>query len=166
MGLVAASVLFQTVPDFKKAVNYLFLSLGILGCVGVLILLTVESVPAGGAAGSGDEDEEGEEAGSHASLTQHDHGSGAHARKVSDDHEGAGKAQPPPTLYETLRLVYASRSMQLLVPIIFYCGASLGFHFANFPLLYQGACPSVPTVLPRVQLTGHSYIRKVIIKGF
>ena len=44
------------------------------------------------------------------------------------------------SLYATLNLVATSRAMQLLVPIIFYCGASLGFHFANFPLLYQGAC--------------------------
>lgn len=140
VGLLAASVLFQVMPDFKKAVNFLFLGLGILGCVGLLVLLTVESVPAGAPVADGsDEEEDGEDLGSHASLTQNDH-QALHGRKVSDDvgpGAEAGKAAPPPSFYETLRLVYASRAMQLLVPIIFYCGASLGFHFANFPLLYQ-----------------------------
>jgi hypothetical protein len=136
VGLLTSSIIFQAVPDFKTAVNYLFLSMGILGSVGVAILLTVTNVASGAsdkAAADGDDDAEADAA----SLMDNTDGA-AVGRKASDD--DGGKKPAPPSLIDTLRLVGSSRAMQLLVPIIFYNGASLGFHFANFPLLYQGAC--------------------------
>lgn len=130
VGLIASSIIFQSVANFSKAVNYLFLGLGIFGCLGVAVLLTVQSVPSGSASGPADDSE--------SALTANDHASTSD--KSSDDGAGGagGEASKPDiSLIETLKLVGTSRAMQLLIPVIFYNGASLGFHLANFPLLYQ-----------------------------
>ena len=138
--------MFQLVPDFKSAVNYLFLGFGVLGGVGSAILSTVVSVPSGDTPPppAGGEEEEG------APLAP---------RKVSDgggDSGGEdGKSSPSKSdsvsLVETLRLAARNRGMQLLIPIIFYNGASLGFQFASFPLLYQDldGPPPVLSLLPK-----------------
>lgn len=53
------------------------------------------------------------------------------------------------SLYDTLRLLAASRAMQLLVPIVFYNGASLGFMGATFPLVYQDTSATELKFLPK-----------------
>lgn len=132
VGLIASSVIFQTVSNYKTAVNYLFLGLGILGSCGVGILLTMTPVS------SSAEDDQMSEASQ--PLTPAGEVEAGSSDKRSDDDGGSKASAPPISIIETLRLVAKSVPMQLLVPIIFYNGASLGFHFANFPLLYQGGC--------------------------
>jgi hypothetical protein len=130
VGLIASSIILQAVPNFKTAVNYLFLGLGVVGSLGVAVLLTMRAVPSAAAAGDGADEPDD----SLSALTAHD----AQSDKHSDDESSAKRAGGGDvTLLDTLRLVRSSRAMQLLAPVIFYNGASLGFHLANFPLLYQ-----------------------------
>lgn len=56
---------------------------------------------------------------------------------ATEDDGAPASAVPSVSLYETAKLAWSSRPMQLLIPIIFYNGASLGFFSASFPLLYQ-----------------------------
>jgi hypothetical protein len=68
------------------------------------------------------------------------------AAEGGDAEDAAPPAAPSVSFYETARLAWASRPMQLLIPIIFYNGASLGFFSTSFPLIYQ--------VRPRGRATG------------
>ena len=156
IGLITSSVVFTLVPDIKTAVNYLFLGFGILGCVGVAILSTVVNVASGGTGSGSDDDEQ------RSALTANEHAPATLKGDDADgdagsDSKGAGDAVPQVSLYATVRLVATSRAMQLLVPIIFYCGASLGFHFANFPLLYQDGVDA-DGVVTSERLMGKKYV--------
>lgn len=90
---------------------------GAVGCVGIAILLSVKNAPAL------DDD-------------AHDGGDAETGAGDADDSHVTKKKRDV-TLLDTLRLIATSRGMQLLLPAIFYCGASLGFFGGTYPLIYQ-----------------------------
>ena len=101
-----------------------------LGVLGVLILAPVPaccSRRGGAAAAALDEKECG--------LLEE--GTAAAAAAINDGGEAAAKKPDDTSLLETLRFVASSRAMQLLVPLIFYNGASIGFFQTMYPLAYQ-----------------------------
>lgn len=134
VGLIASSLILQSVDtassNFGAVVKYMFGGFGAVGCLGIGILTLVRSAPPlsdaeglGGAdagGGGGGDEEEG------APLTA---GAGAGGA-------GGESKKEPVSLVATLRLLWASAQMKLLVPLIFYNGLCLGFNAGTYPLLY------------------------------
>lgn len=134
LGLIVASSIFVAVGTIDDSVKTpLFLGFGVIGSVGVLILAPFLSC---GTAKSG----AGVAAAAGGDASQHrllDDGSKAGSAEGSTNGSGSGSAEGSGTSFvETARFVVRSRQMQLLIPIIFYCGASLGFFQTMFPLSY------------------------------
>jgi MFS family permease len=97
------------------AVKWMFTGFGALGLGGVAVFFSLKNAPpmdAGERAGGDAEDGEGAKS-------------------------GAAPASAGATFLDTIRLIWSNRAMQLLLPAIFYTGASLGFFGATFPLVYQ-----------------------------
>lgn len=122
LGLIVASTIFVAVGSIDDSVKTpLFIGFGVIGSVGVLILAPFLSCgsakSSSGSSGAGD-------ASQHRLL---DDGS----KPLSDS-----SSESSTSFVETARFVVRSRQMQLLIPIIFYCGASLGFFQTMFPLSY------------------------------
>jgi MFS family permease len=147
VGLIISSVIFQTIPNFASAVKYMFLGFGVVGAAGILILSSVVSV--GGtsssapSSSSSDRDLEDESAATTTSSKDNDNDSTVQLLSKEDVQEGSKSDDV--SLVETLKLVYTSAAMRGLILIIFYNGASLGFQYATFALLYQTASDGTTT---------------------
>ena len=119
VGLVLSSIILGQAQSgafsLASAVTWMFIGFGALGVFGVCVFFSLTDAPPmksgeGGSLAASSDDEES-----------------------SDKDEKKGGA----SFYDTLQLIGTSRAMQLLLPVIFYCGASLGFFNATFPLMYQ-----------------------------
>ena len=64
-----------------------------------------------------------------------------------EEGDSAAPVAPGVSFYETITLAITSRPMQLLIPIIFYNGASLGFFMTSFPLIYEVRCAKAMCVV-------------------
>ena len=155
LGLIIASTIFVAAGEdaFKRTVTPLFLGFGGLATLGLAILAPLPCFGNGAAAtsttatagvrrgGDGGDDDDG-------------HANGLLAAEAAADSEAAaaapaaaGKAEDT-SFVETLRFVATNRAMQLLVPVIFYNGASLGFFQTMYPLSYQDKQNGPDKLLP------------------
>ena len=116
VGLVISSIVLGRAQagDFAlaSAIKYMFTAFGAIGAAGVAVIFSLKNAPPM-EAGEG-------------SLND-----GAVAAKAGGGQDSRA------SFYDTLSLLATSRAMQLLLPAIFFNGASLGFFNATFPLVWQ-----------------------------
>lgn len=133
VGLVMSSIILGQAQSgafsLKSAVTWMFIGFGALGVFGVSVFFSLTDAPP--------------------------MKSGEGVSVVSDEEDGIDKDEKKggASFYDTLQLIGSSRAMQLLLPVIFYCGASLGFFNATFPLIYQD-----PDVNTQTGLLPSSYV--------
>lgn len=154
VGLIVSSIILGEANNGKfslqTAVTYMFIGFGAIGCVGIAIMLSLKNAPSL------------QSSGGNTSSTEDNPRSVNHHHNDDDDVEDGminsekAKANNQVSLLDTLHLLVNSRAMLLLLPAIFYCGASLGFFGATFPLIYQD--PSKVTANDPVRLLPASYV--------
>lgn len=130
VGLIIASTIFVLAPNYKSTVTPLFIGFGVVGCVGVLILSPFWPFCKGSrSAGAVNSDS------STLGLLEggRSKADSPSAAAASSSSSGEGEV----SVVETVRFAWNSRAMQLLIPIIFYNGASLGFFQTMYPLSYE-----------------------------
>jgi len=144
VGLIVSSIILGEANNgkfsLKTAVTYMFIGFGVIGCAGIMILLSLKNAP---------------------SLNSTSTIQTATNSDDDDPEDGMinsekAKAKQQVTLLDTLHLLVNSRAMLLLLPAIFYCGASLGFFGATFPLIYQD--PSTISASSPAKLLPSSYV--------
>jgi len=135
VGLVLSSIILGQAQSgafsLASAVTWMFIGFGALGVFGVCVFFSLTDAP------------------------PMKSGEGGSLSAVTDEEESADKDEKKggASFYDTLQLIGTSRAMQLLLPVIFYCGASLGFFNATFPLMYQD-----PSVSDQSGLLPSSYV--------
>ena len=132
IGLTLASVVLGFAKGNVTTIKLMFAGFGAVGLLGIAILFSLKNAPpmAAGEAGA-DAADAAEDAAAAASVNDGDDEAGALAKAARP----AAKAGVE--LTDTLRLIYSSGAMRLLLPAIFYNGASIGFFTGTFPLIYQ-----------------------------
>jgi MFS family permease len=138
VGLVVSSIVLGKANDgafaLADAVKYMFAGFGAIGCAGIAIMLSLKNAPSLDSSGEGGS----------SSLAD----GGLDLEDGSSSKKGAAGAKSQVTLTDTLQLIGSSRAMQLLLPVIFYVGASLGFFGATYPLVYQDPSTGPNKLLP------------------
>ena len=143
VGLTLASVILGRAQAgafaLAVAVKWMFAGFGAVGLFGIAILFSLKNAPPM-APGEGKVDANG---GAAAASVNDAEGAEEDSEKAALA-GGAGAAKETGvSLTDTLQLIASSRAMCLLLPAIFYNGASIGFFTGTFPLIYQD--PAAPT---------------------
>ena len=152
VGLFFASVILGRAQagafSLADAIKFMFMGFGAVGLGGVAILFSLKNAPpmAPGEGGA-----------------KSVNGGGAHADAIADTEAAAedaagGGAKGAVTLFDTLRLLATSRAMCLLVPAIFYNGASIGFFTGTFPLIWQDVASASDGSGGRLALLPSSFV--------
>jgi hypothetical protein len=143
-GLAIASLVQLSMgkDNFEKANQDLFMGLGVASGLGVLVFIALPAQPPMTKKEAAAE-KRARDAPSSSPLEleklgeaelRHRHGGDSAA--VEPDEPDTPDTVGGPTLMSTLRLLYSSRQMQLMLPLIIYNGMSLGWFFTEFPLFY------------------------------
>jgi MFS family permease len=131
IGLTLASVILGLANGNVTTIKLMFAGFGAVGLLGVVILFSLKNAPPMAAGEAGSDKAAGVAAADPAASVNDDDGE-------SGGSGGAGgAAKSGVALTDTLRLIYSSSAMRLLLPAIFYNGASIGFFTGTFPLIYQ-----------------------------
>lgn len=141
IGTLIASSIQRSMgeSDFERANKSIFLAFGIAAAVGVSILCFLQSAPPL-------DTDAGESAPLTRALPDAERGLSLNTTLESSERGAAGadavtsssssSSSSSISLYETLRLVFQSKAMVCLLPIIFYNGMSLGYFFSDYPDFY------------------------------